>query len=213
MERPLGSAQAGRRLSHTTMSTSTRGAALIDVLFACCLCTVIAAIAVPTVNASRDRDAARGAAQYLAKRMQMLRLEALKRSVHVALRFDPIEIDLMGVYADGDADGVQQSDVHSGIDSSIGPDSRLSDFFGAVAFEIARDVPDPDGAGMLLAGSDPIRLGATNFLSFGPLGSSTSGTIYVAAARGPQVCIRLLGATGRIRVLWFDTTTGEWRDE
>jgi hypothetical protein len=190
-----------------------RGAALVDIVFACGLGAVIAAIAIPTVHASRERDAARGAAQYLAKKMQILRLEALKRSTHVAIRFDPTEVGRLGLYADGDGDGVRQSDIDAGIDPSLAPESRLSDLFREVAIRIARDVNDPDGGGTLVAGSDPVRLGATNFLSFGPLGGSTSGTVYLAAHTGPQLCIRLLGATGRIRVLWFDSVTREWRHD
>jgi hypothetical protein len=195
------------------MWNNTRGAALVDVVFACGLGAVIAAIAIPTLHASRDRDAARGAAQYLAKKMQMLRLEALKRSTHVAIRFDPTDIGRLGVYADDDGDGVRQGDVDAGIDPSIAPESRLSDLFHEVAIQIARDVDDPDGGGTLAAGSDPIRLGTTNFLSFSPLGGSTSGTIYLAARTGPQLCLRLLGTTGRIRILWFDSATREWRDD
>ena len=195
------------------MWNNIRGAALIDVVFACGLGAAIAAIAIPTVHASRERDAARGAAQYLAKKMQMLRLEALKRSTHVAIRFDPAEVGRFGVYADGDGDGVRQSDVDAGIDLLVASESRLSDLFHDVAIQIARDVDDPDGGGTLIAGSDPVRLGATNFLSFGPLGSSTSGTVYLAAQTGPQLCIRLLGTTGRIRVLWFDSATREWRHD
>ena len=40
---------------------------------------IVAAIAIPTLHASRDRDSVRMAAQYLGLRMQSARLEALKR--------------------------------------------------------------------------------------------------------------------------------------
>src|SRR5689334_24679855 len=49
-----------------------------------------------------------------------------------------------------------------------------------------------------------LRIGNTSLLVFSPLGSSTSGTLYVAAHRGPQMAIRVFGATGRVRVLMLD---------
>ena len=60
-------------------------------------------------------------------------------------------------------------------------------------------------------GSDPLRIGRTALVTFSPLGSSSSGTLYVAAHRGPQMAIRLYGASGRVRVLMFDTRSGQWR--
>ena len=40
---------------------------------------------------------------------------------------------------------------------------------------------------------------------------ATSGTLYVSAPRGPQMAIRVFGATGRIRVLMFDARMRQWR--
>ena len=186
---------------------------LIDVAFTCGLTAVIAAVAIPSMHASREHDAARGAARYIATRLQTARLEALRRNAMVAMRFDPTDEGRFGVYVDGDGDGVLQRDIDRGVDYALHPDARLSDYFGSVSFRIAADVPGPDGSGALAGGSDPIRLGATNVLSFSPLGSATSGTVYLASGGGHQMAIRVLGATGRVRVLWFDWTTLAWRDD
>jgi Tfp pilus assembly protein FimT len=195
------------------MKRLDRGAALIDLVFACGLIGLIAAIAVPAIHASRDRDAARAAARYVAHRLQTVRLEALRRNVCVAIRFDPIDIGRFGVYIDGDGDGVLQTDVDGGTDRTLTADARLADSFETVAFRIANDVPDPESTAVLSANSDPLRLGSSNFLSFSPLGSSTSGTLYLAAPTGPQMAVRIMGATGRMRVLRFDPAAREWRDE
>ena len=119
----------------------------------------------------------------------------------------------MRAYVDGDGDGVLQRDIEDGVDLPLAGAVHLADFFGRVALRIAHDVPDPDGNGVLTAGSDPIRLGASNLLSFGPLGSAGSGTIYLSAQSGPQLCVRVLGATGRVRVLWYDARTDAWRQD
>ena len=158
-------------------------------------------------------NAARAAARYVAHRLQTVRLEALRRNVCVAIRFDPIDIGRFGVYIDGDGDGVLQTDVDGGTDRTLTADARLADSFETVAFRIANDVPDPEGTTVLSANSDPLRLGSSNFLSFSPLGSSTSGTLYLSAPTGPQMAVRIMGATGRMRVLRFDPAAREWRDE
>lgn len=195
------------------MAASSRGAALIDLVFTCGVAGVIAAIAIPAVHATRDRDAARIAARYLANRLHVVRLEALKRNVVVAMRFDPVAIGRFGPYVDGDADGVRQADIDDGTDPALAPEGLLTDVFDSVSFRIPNDVPDPDGTGTLASESDPLRLGSSNFMSFSPIGSATSGTIYLAAATGPQMAVRIMGATGRMRVLWFDTASQQWREE
>ena len=192
---------------------SARGAALIDFVVACGLAGVIAAIAVPAVHASRDRDAARVAARYVAHRLQMVRLDALRRNACVAIRFDPVDVGRFGVYADGDGDGVLQADIDRGIDRVVSPEARLADLFATVAFRIPNDVPDPDAGTTLPANSDPLRLGPSNFMSFSPLGSTTSGTLYLSAPTGPQMAIRIMGATGRTRILWFDAASRQWHEE
>ena len=192
---------------------SSRGAALIDLLFTCGVAGVIAAIAIPAVQAGGDRDAARIAARYLANRLQVIRLEALKRNAAVAMRFDPVDVGRFGAYVDGDADGVRQDDIDDGTDGVVAPEGLLRDVFESVSFRIRNDVPDPDGSGTLAGDSDPLRLGASNFLSFSPIGSATSGTIYLAAPTGPQMAVRVMGATARMRVLWFDQATRQWRAE
>jgi hypothetical protein len=194
------------------MSTSVRGAALIDVVVACAVSAVIGVAAIPTLHASRERDAVRMAARFLAQRVQQARLEALKRNAMVAWRFDPDEPGRLGSFVDGDGDGVLQRDIDAGTDLRIGPDLRLSDTFGTVALAVAEDVPDPDGSGTLGAGSDPIRIGSTNFVSFSPLGGTTSGSIYLAGRGGQQACVRMLGTTGRVRILWFNRATRQWQE-
>jgi Tfp pilus assembly protein FimT len=194
-----------------SMKARARGFALVDLVVVCAISAVIGAIALPALHAARERDAVRMAAKYLAQRIQHARLEALKRNVEVALRFDPDELGLVGAFADGDGDGVLQRDIDAGTDHRLSPDARLHDTFGGVAFAVASDMPDPDGGSALNTGSDPVRIGSTNFLSFSPLGSSTSGSIYLAGPGGQQACVRILGATGRTRVLWFNPATRQWQ--
>jgi Tfp pilus assembly protein FimT len=190
-----------------------RGAALIDLVFTCGLIAVLAAMAIPSLQGSRDRDAVRLAARHLASTLQLTRVEAVRRNRFVAMRFDPDDLGRYATYMDGDNDGVLQADIDAGVDVALESAAHLADVFATVSLRVAQDLPVPDGVGVIAADSDPIRIGNTNLVSFSALGSSTSGTIYLAARDGSQMCIRLLGTTGRIRVLWFDRASGTWRQD
>ena len=190
-----------------------RGAALIDLIFACGVIAVVAAIAIPNLHASRDRDAAVMAARHLASRITVLRFEAVRRNRAVAMRLDPDELGRFGTFVDGDGDGVLQNDIDDGVDVRLDSETHLAHYFEAVAFAVPSDVPSPEGGGTIAAGSDPLRIGNSNLLSFSPLGTATSGTLYLAGRGGTQVCVRILGVTGRVRVLRFDSASGAWRQD
>ena len=50
------------------------------------------------------------------------------------------------------------------------------------------------------------------YFSFTPLGTATSGSIYVRGRDGAQFVIRALGATGRTRVQRYAPRTRAWVD-
>jgi hypothetical protein len=193
--------------------TAMRGATLIDLIFTCGLIAVIAVVAIPSLHASRERDAALMAARHLASKLTVLRIEAIRRNRSVAMRFDPDELGRFGTYVDGDGDGVLQQDIDRGIDRSLEAEAHLAHYFATVSYRVALSVPMPDGSGVIAAGADPLRIGGSNLLSFSPVGSATSGTIYLAGRAGTQVCVRVFGATGRVRVLRFDRVSDAWRPD
>jgi type II secretory pathway pseudopilin PulG len=189
---------------------SFRGVALLDVIFTCGLIAIVAAIAIPSLHASRERTAPLLAARFLAGKLNMLRIEAVRRNQVVAMRLDPDDLGKYATYVDGDGDGVRQRDIEDAIDPAIESEAHVAHYFALAAVKVPLPVPGPDGD-MIEASSDPIRIGSTNFLSFSPTGASTSGTIYLAGADGTQVCVRVFGGTGRVRVLWFDRARRTWR--
>jgi hypothetical protein len=190
-----------------------RGAALIDVIFTAGVIAVLSGIAVPMLQATRQHDQARAAARFFAARLQQARIEAVRRNTTVAVRFEPDDFDRFAIYADGDRDGVLESDIERGIDTIIATETRLSNYAGGVTFRINQPIVEPDTGVALSAGADPLRIGASTLLSFSPLGSATSGTLYLSAHSGPQMAIRILGATSRMRVLKFDAGVRQWREE
>lgn len=192
--------------------TDARGYTLIETICAAALCAVTGAIAVPVIGGTLDRERTIIGAQFLAGQLQRARLEALKRArtvaVHVALVGERTSIQL---FADGDGDGVRQHDVDDGIDPPLTPQEFVDDRSRGVSLRINQTVADIGGAGNLAAGDDPLRIGNTALLAFSPVGSATSGTLYIAGHRGPQMAIRVFGGTGRVRVMTFDAQARQWR--
>lgn len=189
----------------------TSGAALIDIIVATSLCVLMAAIAVPVIGGTLDRERTIVGAQYLAGQLQRARLESLKRARSVAVRLHLTDgRTQLRLFADGNGNGVLQRDIDRGIDLPLTPIEWLDDRARDISLRINQEVSDVAGVTTLAPGDDPVRIGNTSILTFSPLGSATSGTLYVAAHRGPQMAIRVFGATGRVRVLMFDTRTRQW---
>jgi len=192
--------------------TDARGYTLLETICAGALCTIIGALAVPLIGGTLDRERTIIGTQFVAGQLQRARLEALKRArmvaVHLAIVDDRTSIQL---FVDGDGDGVRQQDIDHGIDPPLAPQEFLDHHSRGVSLRINQPVADIGGDGDLAAGEDPLRIGNTSLLAFSPLGSATSGTLYVAGHRGPQMAIRVFGGTGRVRVMTFDAQAWRWR--
>ena len=194
------------------MVTSARGMALVDVLAATGLSLVMAGMAVPVVGGTLERERTLVGAHYLAAAVQRARLEALKRSAVVAVRLQELDgRTSVQLFADGNGNGDLQKDINRRIDPALTTREWLDDHARGVSLQINQPIADVGGGADLAAGDDPVRIGNSSLVSFSPLGSATSGTLYVAAGRGPQMAIRIYGATGRVRVLRFDAQARQWR--
>jgi hypothetical protein len=60
--------------------------------------------------------------------------------------------------------------------------------------------------------SDPVQIGASGLMTFTPMGTGTSGTVYVRGRGSVQYAVRVFGVTGRTRVLRYEAGTGAWLD-
>lgn len=189
----------------------TPGYALIDILVALSLGAILSAIAVPVVGGTLDRERTIVGTQYLAGQLQRARLEALRRARSVALRIEVIgDRTRLQLYADGNGNGVLQKDIDKGADQPLTPAFWMDDDVSGVSLRVNQTITDISGPATIEAGDDPLRIGNTSLLAFSPSGGASSGTLYVAAHRGPQMAIRVFGATGRVRVLMFDTPAQQW---
>ena len=168
------------------------------------------ATAVPALQAGLDDARVAGAARYLSSRLAESRMEAIKRSRRVAVRFaDASAQYAFTVYEDGNGNGVLTADIRRGVDRPIRGPERLSDNFRNVEFGTLPMLPAIE-PGEAAPGADPIRLGNGNSVSFNPLGGATSGTVYLIGRNHSQYAVRVFGATGKIRVYRYNWRSSRW---
>jgi len=191
----------------STPRAGSNGYSLLELLFAVSIATTLMALAVPLASGTLDDVRAAGAARYLGARVAATRLEAVRRSSTVALRFEPQGTDYAFTsFLDGNGNGLRAADISSGIDRPLGRVERLVDQFANTTLGLLPGIPDLDGATGTSVG---VRLGSSAFLSIAPNGSATGGTLYVHGQRS-QYAIRILGATGRVRFFRYDRGARTW---
>jgi len=103
-------------------------------------------------------------------------------------------------YRDGNWNGITRADIAAGRDTPLGPAVLLKG-------EAARiGVPENltrDPAGAPLGPGDAVRFGRGDILSFGPTGTATPGSLYVACGPEEAWAFRVCGLNGRVRVYWW----------
>ena len=188
------------------------GFTILELLFTVAIAGTLAAIAVPQGLRALDDFRTRAAARYLAQRLGDARLSAIKRSLAHGLRFEVASPDyqITGV-ADGNANGLRTADLTRGIDRTLTQPEPVGRHFRGVVFGILDGVPDADG--QPANGRDGVRVGASRLLAMNPDGTSSSGTLYLHGRERAQYAVRVLGATGRVRVLKFDHVRHRWIDQ
>lgn len=186
------------------------GLTAVELLFVLALFVTVAAIAVPLTGEALDHLRTGMAARYLAAQIMDARLQAIRRSAAVGLRFEPMGDDYrFTAHVDGNANGIRSADITAGVDPLLGlPPQTLAVQFRGVRFGLAGGIPDVDGGRSPSAG-DGVRIGTSRILTLSPDGTATSGTLYVRGQRA-QFAVRILGVTGRTRVLRFDPGGQQW---
>ena len=190
------------------MYRHTQGFTLVELMLAVTLTTVLVGIALPVTGDAIDELRTGAAARYLAGRIAAGRMDAINRSRAVALRFQASTPDYQfAQYVDGNGNGVRSADIWAGVDPPVGIPRQLGADFTGVHFGLEIGVPDVDG--VRNAATDGVRIGTARILTVSPDGTATSGTLYLQGRRA-QYAVRVLGATGRTRVLKYDTGARTW---
>jgi hypothetical protein len=117
------------------------------------------------------------------------------------------------VYADGDGDGIRADDIASGTDPVIEGERDLRSRYEGIDFGMLEQaIPDvPPQSGSLPPGSDPIRFGSADTVTFTPSGTASTGTLFISDGRDTVIAVVLYGRTGRIRTWRLDRSVEQWR--
>jgi prepilin-type N-terminal cleavage/methylation domain-containing protein len=189
----------------------SRGFTLLELMTVIAIIAVISGAAVSFAHSMIDRSRTSAAASYMSSRIALARFEAVKRSAFVAIQFvDTPDGYLFRTYFDGNHNGVLSRDIARGIDRPITTELRLDQQFPGVVFGIYPAVTAIDPTEPLNL-NDPIQIGNSTLMSFSPNGSCTAGTLYIRGPRANQFAVRVLGITGRSRILHFDFQEQKWR--
>ena len=191
-----------------TLRRLPAGVSVVDLTLAMGVIAITAALSAPVVASSIDSGRARQAAQFLSAQCRGARMEAVAKSAASAVVFDLVNGRWrLQRCLDGNGNGVRRTDIKGGRDLCSGTAVDLGDLFAGVVIAVDAALPDPDGGP---GSADPVRLGASNLVSFAPAGTATAGTVYLRSAGGAQYAVRVAGVTGRVRILHYDTSRRQW---
>jgi len=192
-----------------------RGLSLVQLLVVIVLIGVMVSLVAPTAaEMVADARAAAGARE-LASILQAMRWKAVAANSNHGLFF---ALDERGwhwlVVRDGNGNGLRTAEVRSGTDHTVSGPYRLEDrvsglYLGFPPVESIPRVPPRSGAIPDL--TDPVKFGRSNLISFSPLGTASSGTLYVTDRRHALRAVVLFGPSVRVRVWRFDTREAKWK--
>jgi hypothetical protein len=185
------------------------GFTILELLFTVALLATLAAIALPLFAENREEMRTAMAARYISGLIFGTRISAVTRTAAMALRFQatPDGDYYFASVLDGNDNGIRTDDINRGIDRVVTLPERLRDKYPGVSFVLKAGIPDLDGGNG--GDRDGVRIGTARILTLTPLGTATSGTLYVSGRRG-QYAIRVLGATGRTRLFQYRTGEHAW---
>lgn len=197
------------------MKLRTAGFTLIELLGVLAIASLLFVSAAQIAAWSSGLEV-RLAAWELVGTLRRARSSAIRLRVNVGVKFRTA-VDggvSFTLYEDGDGDGVRSNDIDSGVDPRVGLPRELRHFGRRVHFGFPRGVRprDPgDPRRRLERLSDPIRFNRSDLASFGPLGGSTPGSLYLTDGRHHLVVVRVFGRTGKVKILRYDRVTEKWR--
>ena len=193
------------------MRRHDHGHTLLELLAVLAILGILLCIALPAFANYRRRNSVIAASRELEATLRVVRSRAIARSAYAGIKFTGDGgAWSFAVHDDGDNDGIRNDDIRNGVDPIAVPAAPLMP-----QLQVARigllpyAIKDPDGD-PLPPSNSPVAFGSSTICSFSPTGAGTPGSIYVTDDLGVLYCIRVLGASGRIRVLRYDAPKKKW---
>jgi type II secretory pathway pseudopilin PulG len=155
------------------------------------------------------------ATQELVGVLRVARSYALRHDANVAVKFRTGRNGAItfALYRDGDGDGVLNRDIDAGTDPQVSPPRPLAHLGRGFGFGFPPGPPprDPSSGRPMDRLDDPIRFNQSDLASFGSLGTSTPGSLYITDSVSRLALVRVANRTGRVRVLTYDARERVWR--
>jgi len=189
------------------------GTTLIEIVVVVTIIGVIAMCAVPAFAAYRRQSSVLAAAHEMRTLLREIRSRAITRDRHSGVKFAKTGGNwTYTLYDDGNGNGISNADITKKIDRRyFGPAVVMPSFRTASISLLPKTIRDPDGAKLLP--TDPaLQFGNSTICSFSPEGSGTAGTIYISDGVNNLYCVRVFGATGRLRMLRYDSGKQKWEE-
>ena len=198
------------------MRRAEAGFQLVDPLIALAVSAIVLGVAAPPLLRAAAGLQVRLATLEVGAALRLARGYAVRHSAHVGVKFRtaPDGAVSWGLYLDGDHDGVRTDDIDSGVDPLAAPVRQLAHFGRRIRFGFPPGRPPRDPADprrRLDRLDDPIRFNRSDICSFGPLGGSTPGSVYVTDGAHHLAVARVANATSRLRVMTYDRVRDRWR--
>ena len=196
------------------MRWNRNGFTLVELVIALSILASMAALGMPPLLDLAGELRLHMAAQELNGTLRLARMQAARCGFNVAVKFRGAGSSATyTLYRDGDGDGVLNRDIDAGVDPALGLPRPLQYFSGRMRFGFppGQRVRDPGSPRQWLALRDPIRFNNSDLASFGPLGTSTPGSVYITDSRWRLMAVRVYGRTGKARILAYDFEEEIWR--
>lgn len=195
-------------MKDTARRHRTTGYSLLELLVAIGILLLMAGVALPNIAGFRQEAALMGAAQRFKSEFMKARSIATSKNTQTAIRFETEDdgTPMYATYIDGNFNGVYASEIEAGIDLRIAGPFRLDAGQQGVFVGVLPDAPAPDGGRL---GTEPIRFGRSQMVSFSPLGTGTPGTFYLRT-KSTMAGVRVTGGSARVRIMllrgkrWID---------
>jgi len=193
---------------------ASKGYTLAELLAVLAIVAMAVAVTLPAAAMLRDGGRAAAGARTMATLLSAQRFKSVSGRRVRGLQF--LKVGNAWTWrevADGNGNGLRTAEITRGIDPVLSAEYALERQVEDVRIGIPPGGPYPEappGTGSLTTGDDPVRFGRSDLVSFSPVGSASSGTLYVTDGRRGLFAIVLYGPTARLRVWRFLPLERRW---
>lgn len=199
-----GRPSLGRRGLEPADPCTHRGHSLLEIMAVLVMVITLLTVALPRIAATVHEHRLRGAAVYLKSLLRQTRARAAAEARYIGVVFEEVDGDpVFLIYGDGNGNGIRRRDIRQGVEERLREPYRLSETFPGVRYgslPMGAETPFLPG----------LRIGRSRIVSFSPLGSSTTGTLFLSNQYGLVYAVVVFGSTGRVRIARY--RGGHWEN-